>query len=488
MAEVIKRVGKERLLDPVDLTLKLFKFPIKPYDFQKSEIDKLAWNQKAAYYWEPGTGKTLASTIHALHWFTDASQMWGSVNHWFVVVPPILIPQWEIWLNKITYRESGEKLKVTPYAGTPAQRQKISLDTDFLIMSYQILKQDYDYLYTHFKDKLYGVLADEATAVKNHESITHKAIAHLADKRPLQLLTGTPLNKPNDAYAYLKLVAPHCYSSKRAFDRAHVEEVDEWGNTTKWKNLDQLTDYMKINTSRLLRREVRKELPPVVYTPLIYNMHREHMKLYERIAEERLVEFEDKDEIDAISASALRSALQQIIVNWAEFDGDPARKPAVLDIIEEILEELGDKKLVIVANFRRSNRYLRDILREPYGAVAIYGDVSTKEKQDSLRAFITDPKCRVILLHPESAGFGVDGLQQVCSDMLIVEAPTTPIPFQQVVARLDRDGQNDVVHVRTAIARDTVQVGMFRSLMEKDALANRIQGGYKNLKDSIYGR
>lgn len=488
MAEVIKREGREWELDPVDLTMKLFKFPMEPYPFQRAEIDKVAKNQRVGYYWEPGTGKTLASTIHALHYFTDANAMWGSVNHWFVVVPPILIPQWDIWLNKITYRRTGEKLKVTPYCGTPRQREKINLDTDFLIMSYQILKQDYDYLHESFRDRKYGVLADEATAVKNHESITHKAIAHLSDKRPLQLLTGTPLNKPNDAYAYIKLVAPHCYSSKRGFDRMFVEEVDEWGNVSKWKNLEVLTEHMQINTSRVLRREVRRDLPPVVYTPVIYNLHKEHLKLYERIAEERLVEFEGKEEIDAISASALRSALQQVIVNWAEFAGDPALKPAVLDIIEEVLEEIGDKKLVIVANFRRSNRYLKGTLQKCYSAVAIYGDISTKDKQDALRTFITDRKCRVILLHPESAGFGVDGLQEVCSDMLIVEAPTTPIPFQQVVARLDRDGQTDVVHVRTAIAKDTVQVRMFKSLMEKDTLANRIQGGFKDLKDSIYGR
>jgi class 3 adenylate cyclase len=71
--------------------------------------------------------------------------------------------------------------------------------------------------------------------------------------------------------------------------------------------------------------------------------------------------------------------------------------------------------------------------------------------------------------------------------MLVVEAPTTPTPFQQVVARLDRDGQKEPVHVRVAIASGTVQVGMFKSLLNNDELANQVQGGYKTLRSSIYG-
>lgn len=93
----------------------------------------------------------------------------------------------------------------------------------------------------------------------------------------------------------------------------------------------------------------------------------------------------------------------------------------------------------------------------------------------------------MILVQPQSAGFGVDGLQHVCADMLVVEAPTTPTPFQQVVARLDRDGQLDVVNVRVAIALGTVQVSMFKSLLANDELANSVQGGYKDLRSAIYG-
>lgn len=442
----------------------------------------MSQSDRIGLYWEPGVGKTAGSTHIALY-----HSLVHDVEQWFVIVPPILIPQWAIWLAKVIDLASGKPLTTTEYAGTPVQRSKLKLDTNFVIMSYTILKKDFAYLHDHCQRRNVGFIADEATAIKNIETDNHKALALISEGRPLQLLTGTPINKPGDAYAYIKLVAPGTYRNKRQFDRLHEGEKDEWGNVIEWANLDLLAQNMKINSSRIIRREVRSELPPVIYTHLNYKLDPEHIKLYRQVAEERLVEFKDGSEIDAISASALRAALQQIIVNWGEFDEDPNVKPKILDVIEEVMEEIGEKKLTIVANFRRSNRYLQATLAKKYGAVAIYGDISTTQKQKALRDFVSKSSCRIIILHPESAGFGVDGLQHVCSDMLVVEAPTTPTPFQQVVARLDRDGQNDVVHVRVAIASGTVQVGMFRSLLDKDELAMRVQGGLKSLRDSVYG-
>ena len=403
-----------------------------------------------------------------------------------MVVPPILLLQWELWLRSVTDLRTGKPLTVCVYAGTPAQRKDLDLNADFIVVSYGLLKNDFERLHDHFSARRLGIISDEATAIKNTESQTHKAVSLIAEGRPLMLLTGTPINKPGDAYAYLKLIVPGVYRNRRQFDRLHVEEKDEYDKVTSWMNLDLLASNMKVQTSRILRREVRKDLPAVVYTTKDYRLDPAHLALYRQIAQERLVEFEDGREIDAISASALRSALQQIVINWGEFDGNPERRPAGLELAEEILEELGDKKLVIVANFRRTNAYLLQAL-SVYNPRAIYGDVSPANKQLALRDFIGRESCRVLLVQPQSAGFGVDGLQRVCSDILFLEAPTTPSPFQQTIARLDRDGQEDVVHCRVGVAQGTVQVGMFRDLMVNDAVANKVQGGFKDLKEMIYG-
>lgn len=456
-----------------------FPFDLRPY--QIKETNDLSQYARSANYGEPGCGKTTMATHQALYW-----KLKHKIDQWLIVMPPILLDQWDRWLRSVTDLRTGKPLTTTVYRGVPTKRKALSLDTDFILISYGLLKNDFERLSEHFEKRELGVIADEATAVKNIGSDTHKAVALIAEGRPLMPLTGTPVNKPGDSYAYLKLIVPGLYRNKRHFEQLHVGERDAYDNVTSWVNLETLAFNMKVQTSRILRREVRSELPDVIYTTVPYSLDDAHLKLYRRIAEERLVEFENGTEINAISAGALRSALQQVIVNWGEFDENPDRKPAVLEYIEEVLEEIGNKKLVVVANFRRSNAYLVQALAE-YGAKAVYGDVSPANKQLAIKTFIEDPRCRVLLVQPQSAGFGVDGLQHVCSDMVVVEAPTTPTPFHQVVARLDRDGQKDVVHCRIAVAIGTVQVGMFRNLLENDQVANEVQGGYKDLKEMVYG-
>lgn len=457
-----------------------FPFELRPY--QIDEVNDLANFDRAGYYWEAGSGKTAATTHHALY-----AQITGRTQVWLLVVPPILLIQWELWLKSLRNLRTGKAPSTLIYVGTPTKRRLLDLNVEFVLLSYGLLKNDFEYLHERLTRRKLGVLCDEAHAIKNIKSDTHKAVALMAEGRPFVPLTGTPVTQPGDAYAYIKLIAPHLYRNQRHFNQLHVAEMDEWGNVERWQNLDVLAENMKVQTSRILRREVRSDLPVVIYTPVNYSLAPAHLKLYRQIAEERLVEFDSGKEIDAISASALRSALQQVVCNWGEFADNADLKPAVLDLIEGYLEELGDgKKLAVVANFRRTNAYLLRALAK-YKAVAIYGDISPANKQAALRAFITEPSCRVILLQPQSAGYGIDGLQHVCSDILFVEAPTTAPPFHQTVARLDREGQQDVVNCRVAVAQGTVQGRMFRNLLDNDSQANLVQRGYQDLRDSIYG-
>lgn len=429
------------------------------------------------------SGKTAGLT----HWALYRS-MQGAADQWVGLMPPILLDQWEAWLRSIADRDSGVPLSVSLYRGTPAQRKKVDLGRDFVLMSYAIFKNDYERLVDYFDGRDVGLFCDEAHAVKNIKSQTHKAVKHFSEGRPLALLTGTPLTKPDDAYAYMRLLAPGLYRNKRHFEKLHIEEVDEYGKVLKWINLDLMSENLKVNTSRVIRREVRSELPDVIYTPVSYSLDAEHMKLYHRIAEEQLAAFDGLGVIPTVSMQRVRAALQQVVVNYAEFAGDESLRPAAFDLIDTVMEELGDDgKLVVVANFIRTNRLLQKYLSK-YGGVAIYGEVSPKEKSAAIDKFIRDASCRVMQIQPQSAGFGVDGLQAVCSDMLFLEAPSVPPPFHQTVARLDRDGQTRPVNCRVAIASGTVQVRMFKQLLNNDETVNSIQGGYQDLREAIFGQ
>jgi SNF2 family DNA or RNA helicase len=469
-------------MTPYEAVREQFDFPFELYPFQIDAVNDLCQYDRAGFYWEPGTGKTAGSTHWALYHY-----LLEGVTHWVVDLPPILLHQWARWLSSVKRKSDGTAIKALVYEGTPKKRQALNMKADFVLISYGLFKNDFERLSNHFSQFKYGLMCDEAHVVKNIQSQTHKAVRDFADGRHLALLTGTPLTTPMDAYAYMKLLVPGLYRNLRQFENLHVEEKDDYDRVVKWSNLDLLSSNMKLQTSRVLRREVQTQLPPVTFTRINYSLAPAHIKLYQRIAQEKLVEFEDGREINAISQQALYSALQQVVINWAHFEDDESKEPAALELIDEVYEEIGPTaKLAVVANFIRSNAYLVRKL-EKYGAVAVYGEVSASGKQKAIQRFIDDPSCRCILLQPASAGFGVDGLQHVCSDMLVLEAPTVAPPFYQVTARLDRDGQPNPVNCRVAIAEGTVQTRMFNNLLNNDATVNSVQGGYKDLREAING-
>lgn len=71
------------------------------------------------------------------------------------------------------------------------------------------------------------------------------------------------------------------------------------------------------------------------------------------------------------------------------------------------------------------------------------GSETPKQKQDSVDAFLAEP-LRPFLISLRS-GAGLDGLQTVCSTMVIGELDWSPGVHDQLIGRLDREGQTEPV-------------------------------------------
>lgn len=461
----------------LDAIRKAYTFPFDLYPYQEDTVEELGGLPRAGLYLDPGCGKTAVSTASALY------KKLMRRSQTIVAMPPILLDGWAKWLAKIK-----PNLSVTVYRGSPKKRQQLALDTDFILVSLQIFKQDYDRFDEYFRNKPVTLILDEAHSIKNISSGNHKLVHGFVINHDceLMLLTGTPLTTPEDAYAYVKLIAPGTYRNFGQFERIHVAERDFFDKVKEWQNLDVLASNMGLNSKRVVKEEVLDQLPQVTYSTMTYDLDAKHLRLYNRLVEEQLLPLKDGGKIDATTAPALWNNLQQIILNYAYFAQDPGVKPAGLDLLDEVIDEIGDRKLLVFANYRMTNRMLVEYLR-PYGAVAIYGEVSDKQKVLNKDRFIEDPKCRILVAQPTSAGYGVDGLQDVCSEALFIESPITPNHFTQALARLYRNGQKFNVHCRLAVANQTLQVRLHKGLLNKDDLISGVQGNYASLRSMLYG-
>lgn len=463
----------------------IHKLPYTPTPYQVEVVERYGWRLRAGYFAEVGTGKTGMSTFSALY------QRMQNDSKIIVVGPPILCRQWAKWLRRFT------RLSTLIYEGSPAQRSKLRPERySAVVMSLQLFKKDFERLYELYDPYHVTLIVDEATSVKNISSENHKQVRkfslrgrrNLGDcvDRNLMLLTGTPLTSPLDAYGYTKLISG-AYQNQAVFEEMHVAARDFFGQVSEYKNLDLLQTNFLNGSFRVLKEDANPMMPEEVYDPIFYDMTQAHYNLYNKIATEQLLLLEDGSKIDATTPQRLLHTLQQVILSPGEYV-DPGCEPAVacLDLIDELMDELQGRKLLIFANYQRSIATLVTHLAK-FNAVAVNGNVSQAQQVDNVERFKTDPTCSVLIMQPVSGGYGVDGLQDVCQDMLFAELPMTPRDFHQAVGRLKRTGQRGSVHVRIATAANTLQIRLQERFLQKDELVNVVQLSYKDLRAAIFG-
>lgn len=473
---------------PLDWVLDRYLFPAhpvtgEPWVFKPKQIEvinDLAMNWNAGFWLEMSVGKTACATACALY------HMISMDHQAIVIMPPLLISQWSKFLRSIKNKETGKPLSVCEYRGSPRQRAALDKNVDFLLVGYQIFKNDFAQLREYYHKRGYTVIADEATAVSNVKTDNHARLFEFTTGHPRMLLSGTPANNPLDAYGLLRFTNPTSYRSFTQFFNLHVEETDFYGKPVKFKQLDRIYQALEMNSKRVLFREVHNAADPPLFVPVEYDLDDSHYKLYKKLAEEQLLELESGGKIDATTANKLTHALGQIVVNWHHFAGDPKLRSNAFDLIEETLDELGNGKLVVFANYRMTIAALVAHFQD-LGARAINSEVSQKEKDAAVEAFTTDPGCRLLVVHPKSGGYGLDGLQYVCNNTLWIEPCTIPRDFAQANARLDRTGQTQRVVVRMAIANKTTQPRAFKNLLANDELMNSVIRTAGDLRSAIFG-
>lgn len=437
---------------------------------------------RAGNYSEVGTGKTLTATLLALCYQADLN---------IVVMPPILIRQWAVWLRSIQGAGSVEI-----YTGTPAQRKNLNIYAcDWLLMSLGVFKNDFDRLkkaVDSVKGAKVTLLVDEGHSCKNIESKNFQKVRDFSEGHNLIIMTGTPLTTPEDAYAYCKLISPETYRNFQQFEALHVAERDYFDNVSKWENLDLLEKNFMLHSVRRLKQDVLKDLKEPNYIPIEYDLDKEHLQLYDQLMEEQFLLLADGGKIDATSASKLYNAAQQIVMQWSYFSGVESHRSKGFDLLDEVIEETGclvpgNSKLIISAWFVRTNRALMEYLKtKGIKAAACYNEVSRAEQDRGIRAFMEDDSCRILQIQPASAGFGLNP-QGVCWEILTLETPVVPMWFNQLVGRVYRGGQANVPNIRIGIAAGTIQRRLFDNLLRKDELVNQVQTSYKDLREAIYG-
>lgn len=450
--------------------------PFELFDWQKQDIETASQYERFALFLPVGSGKTVIATLTALCW-NDPQIV--------VLLPPILIRQWVVWLNSLPNSNGA-----VAYQGSPKKRHKLPVENyRWWVMSSDIFKIDFPILSDYFWSKEVTLIVDEAQIIKSSDSKIFDKVKVFSAGRRLLLATGTEMSNPGDAYSYIKLKTPSVYRSKAHFNNVHLAEVDFFGKPVRWEGLDVVAKNLYLQSAKRTKEEVHKHLPKANYIPLEYELSPAHKKLYDKLVNDMLLELPSGQKIDATAASALYNHSQQIIANWGAFAGDPDLRPAVLDVLDMVCDEIelgnpGSSKLIIWTWFKRTTEMVRDYMNEKFAnsTVAAYSGANSAK---SVARFLEDPTCTVLVAQPGSAGAGLNP-QHLCWECIFLETPTRTIPFRQAAGRIDREGQKFNPNIRIAMASKTVQCSMFKNLLSSDAEVMSIQSE-RDLRAAMFG-
>jgi len=457
-------------------------FEFRPY--QNESIDDLVEYQKAGYYLPVGGGKTVVGFAAALY-----QAQHGRCEQIVIICPPILLDQWYDFVEEISAL-NGSMFNSLVYRGTPGQRRIMALaKQDVIIMSIQILKNDFRRLQPYLNAKKVTIILDEAQAIRNVSTKNYKAIRDVSETNNLMMLTGTPINNPLHCYAYIKQLFPEAYRSIKMFRNVHVAKEDFYGAATEFQNLDMLKSSLEVQAKIYDSADVIPDLPDIVYSVIQYDLSPTHAELYKKLVREELLVLEE-EVIDATTAQNMYHKLQKLVLNPGIFSDQKVDRPVGLDVLDETLDELqldgplAKDKLIIFCNYRPSNELIYEYLEEKFpgqNRICYGGKLGgTGKNPQYIKEFLNDPNVKYMVASPKSIGVGLN-LQSACRYILFMETPLTSNDFNQAYQRVVRSGQDMKCTVKFAVARHTIQEKIVAGVREKEALVQQLTPTQQNL-------
>ena len=425
-----------------------------------------------------GGGKTLVSTLIAL--------LHGHKT--VVVMPAILLRQWERWLKRARIPEDQIYLHYGPKRNlleNPKAR--------WILTSHAVFRIDIEKFLSHFKKEKVTILFDEAQAIKSVASKLFKATSRLAGAdNPFIAMTATPTSKPEDSYAYMKLTTPGLYRSMTHWEALHVKERDFFGGIKSYTNLELLRDNFALKTAKRDKKELfgySDDMSPIL-TPVEYDLAPKHLSLYKKLMDEQLLLLPSGDKVDGTTSQKLRHLLQQMVWSPEKFSGDDSDVAAGFELLAQLCEEVdfmpeSKSKLVVWSYYRSTSEAIFKWLSEKYGKTGVlaYGGGDAAKAVEEI---MFNPKVRWMVANAGSVGAGLE-LQHVCHEMVFCEMPTTPIPVRQCIGRVDRPGQKTRPTIRFMQALNTVQVTLFKDLLRNDEMAAKIERTRTSLRQELLG-
>jgi len=474
-----------------------YKFKTKPYAHQLTALEK-SWNKENfAYFMEMGTGKTKV-LIDNLAMLYDK----GKVDGALIIAPKGVVKTWyeqELPTHLPNHIENVTVLWQSNI--TKGQQEKLEglfeIDTalHILIMNVEALSTEKGVKFaSKFLNSHSTLMAiDESTTIKTPSAKRTKNIIGLGKfAKYRRIMTGSPVTKnPLDLYSQCEFLDPWLldFTSYYAFRNRYAEMktmhlrgrsiqvVDEF------KNLGELSETVKTFSERILKEDCL-DLPPKNWIKRHITLSNEQKKAYEQMKKAAMAVLNGKVTTTMTVLTQLMRLHQITCGHFTADDGSTQLIPnnRITELMN-ILEET-EGKAIIWANYQKDMTQILDNINKKYGpgsVVDYYGLTPQEDRQDNIRKFQSDPKCRFLVGTPSTGGYGIT---LTAANTVIYYSNGYDLEKRlQSEDRAHRIGQKKNVTYIDIICEDTVDEKIVKALRDKINIASEVLG--EELRDWI---
>lgn len=492
---------------------------------QKIDLPSLVYQKNNLLAWEQGVGKTIEA-----YSVTKVLEAMGSEERTLVVCPAFVK---RAWYRGLVNEWGVDPTIFTIYDAAKSKTIKAFFDEKIVIINYEMAAKFYDQITDGAP--IGHIIIDECHRVKNHQTASFKAVHKLVKKYPnakITLASGTPVNNRfNDLFAYLKLTGHKLGDDKRLFETRYLR----FGARGKVIGLQNEKELFRNISSFMFRRTTAETLglPPSVIHKMYFQLD-EYKEEYEAVLDQIRKSIEEREAYRVSNASVVqgyeemryrvavlnaeksselktaKKALDQFKKdNWEVLEKyindsnlrnttslnalniitSMAKVNGIVEMAESIME--AGKKVAIFGGYHKPLEALKAQFGEK--AILITGKTSLQQRNLFLEKFVSDPECLVYLANFDAGGIGINGLQGVCSDVVILNFPFTPDKLEQAIARLNRKGQKNPVNVYYAICEQSIDEDLFNLVAEKARDINsvinhgkHIEMVYDDIQDTLF--
>lgn len=441
------------------------------HDYQKKAVNFQCTHPHSMLWLDMGLGKTVI-TLTSLAHLINTGFLRG-----VIIVAPIRVIRL-VWRQEATKWEHTKHLRFSMVAGTKDQRTRALLrPADVYLINYENLGWLAETLQTYFvkKDRpmpFNGIVWDEISKMKNSSTNRVKAFRKIADKFDWTTgLTGTPAsNGYKDLHGQFLVVdrGDRLGTSKTAFRTRFYRKVGPYKEVPYDDTEDTIKKLIGDITLEMSAEDYNP-LPDLIVNNVEIEMPETLRGKYEQMERDFFLTLDSGTNVEVFNQASLTNKCLQFS-NGAMYPiaGMPLWEPVhdlKLEALEDIIDEANGSPILCAYAYRSDAQRIMEKFKhlDPINLTECKTEVSLTNAMHRWKT----GDCQLMICHPASAGHGIDGLQKRGNIMVWYGLTWSLDLYEQMNARLRRQGQGVPVICHQITCRDTLDQAQAIALDEK---------------------